>query len=887
MGVLLFVGIKSVGPNIEKTTNAFVKENNVSDLQIVSTAGITTADKELVESIGDTKGELGYSFPYVEENNDLNLQIYSYDKKGQQNKLRVTDGRMPETNKEIVLDSILKDDYKMGETIELKDDTLKEQKVKIVGFVESPLYIENSSRGNTTVGDGQLDGFLYSPIENFDSSAYSILYVRFGHQQTQDIFSEVYKNSSTQKTNDLEDLFEDRKSERRQEIVDEAMEDVEKNQDDLDENKDELTQEQTKLDDAKKELDAKKQQLAEQREQLVAAYGEEIANQQLADPQNQLDEAEQELSNQQKELNGNLQKIQEGQDEIDDAIKEINDIKEPNYIFTDRISNPGYEQFTSLSDRIDAIGNIFPVFFFFIAILITFTTITRMIEENRKEIGTLKALGYRNTEISSKYILYASLTAVIGTTVGILVGTKGLPPIVFTMLRRMFIFRTYPTNYWLLPIVIAIFAALLATLGSSLLVLFRELREKPAELLVARAPKAGKRVFLERITPLWRHFSFNQKVTARNLLRYKSQMILTILGIAGCTGLMLAGFGLNDSIGAPAEQQFEKLHHYQAIVTLEEEKKANEDSKVGQTLSKEKQVTDQLPIYNEQVTFKGDNISNQSASLTVTSQKEKFSDYVKIVSKSKNSKTELNDEGAIVSQRLAKIFDVSVGQTLTMSDSSGNDYELKVTGITENYLGHNVYMTNAYYEQVTGEAPQENTFFIKTTSLTSDEESQLAKTLQETGDVINTTYMSDQLEQQENATSSMQPVVLIFIILSGTLAFVVLYNLTNINISERERELATIKVLGFYNKEVTNYIVRENVVFTFFGILFGFGIGYILTWFIAEMASSDMLVFPVVVPGIGYVVSAIMTFVFSGIVMIITHFKLKGINMIEALSSNE
>ncbi len=190
MGVLLFVGIKSVGPNIEKTTNAFVKENNVSDLQIVSTAGITTADKELVEGIGDTKGELGYSFPYVEENNDLNLQIYSYDKKGQQNKLRVTDGRMPETNKEIVLDSILKDDYKMGETIELKDDTLKEQKVKIVGFVESPLYIENSSRGNTTVGDGQLDGFLYSPIENFDSSAYSILYVRFGHQQTQDIFSE-------------------------------------------------------------------------------------------------------------------------------------------------------------------------------------------------------------------------------------------------------------------------------------------------------------------------------------------------------------------------------------------------------------------------------------------------------------------------------------------------------------------------------------------------------------------------------------------------------------------------------------------------------------------------------------------------------------------------
>lgn len=887
MGVLLFVGIKSVGPDLETTVNDYVKENKVSDLQVQATLGLTEKDKELAESIGDTKAQLAYSFPYVDEADDLNLQIYSYEEKEDQNLLKVTDGHLPEKEDEVVVDFLLADEFKLGDTLEIKEDTLKKQKLKIVGFVQSPLYIDDSTRGTTTVGDGQLDGFVYLPIANFEADAYSILYVHFSNRENQDIFSDEYQDLTIDQTDKLEELFKARKSERREEIVTEAMAEVDKNQAELDDNKNELADGQSQLNTAKKQLDAKKQELAAQKEQVVAAYGEEVADQQLAEPQRQLTEAEEELSSQQEELDESLKKIQAGQADIDDAKKEVDDTEEPNYILSDRDSNPGFTEFTSLSDRIDAIGNVFPVFFFFIAILITFTTITRMIEENRKEIGTLKALGYHNGEIASKYILYALLTAFIGTTLGILVGTKAIPPVVFMMLKAMYVFETYPTSFWLIPITIAIVAALIATLGSSLLVLKRDLNEKPADLLVPRAPKAGKRVFLERITPIWSRFSFNQKVTARNLLRYKSRMILTILGIAGCTGLMLAGFGLRDSIAAPAEKQFEELTKYQAIVTLDADNEASQDSKTANILADTQQVTEKLPIYSEQVSFKKAKVSKQSASLMVVDDVAAFSNYVKIAPQTKDSAQTLTDKGAIISQRLAKIFAVTVGDTLAMTDNDGNEYDLKISGITENYVGHNVYMTADYFKALTDKAVLENTYLVKTKTMTDTKESQLAKKLQDTDEVINITFMSDQIEKQASATTNMQPIVLIFIVLSGTLAFVVLYNLTNINISERERELATIKVLGFYDKEVTNYIIRENVIFTILGILFGFGIGYVLTWFIAAMASSDMVVFPLILPLSGYLISAGMTLLFTGIVTIITHFKLKRINMIGALKSNE
>nr|WP_281419041.1 ABC transporter permease [Enterococcus alishanensis] len=506
-----------------------------------------------------------------------------------------------------------------------------------------------------------------------------------------------------------------------------------------------------------------------------------------------------------------------------------------------------------------------------------------MIEENRKEIGTLKSLGYRKREIASKYILYALLAALIGTVFGVVIGTLVLPKIVFHLLSDQYIFTNYQYHFIFWPIVLAVIVALIATLGASLLTLMKELRENATTLLMPKAPKAGKRVFLERIKPIWRRMSFNQKVTYRNLFRYKARMILTIVGIAGCTGLMLAGFGLQDSISAPVEKQFVALTKYQGIVTLN----GTVQTEAEKVLTENPQVTAELPVYTDTVTFNLTGHSKQTATLYVSDQPEKFSQYVALKDEKTKAHISLSNQGALISQRLAKIYQVTKGDQLTFEDNDGKNYQIKVAGIVENYLGHNLYLSKEYYQEISGQTFTHNSYLIKTKKMTNSQEKKLAEDLLQTGEVLTTTYTSNQMAKQEAATENLGSIVLIFIVLSGTLAFVVLYNLTNINISERARELATIKVLGFFNQEVTMYIVRENIMFTLFGILFGFGIGNLLTRFILAMASSDMIVFPLVISWQGYVISAVMTVVFSVIVMGVTHFKLKQIDMIAALKSNE
>lgn len=887
MGVMLFVGIKSIGPNLEQTANTYIKKTNLSDLQIVSTAGLTTKDKEIVEKINGANVELAYSFPYLDDWKQLNLQLYSYNSAQKQNKFTLLDGHIPKSSSEIVIDKTLQKEYSIGDTIKIDNNQLREKEYKVVGYVESPLYMNNEERGMTTIGDGEVDGFVYIPEDAFDSENYSIMYVTFDSLANKDFFSDSYENRIEKKVDKLDRLFDTRKIERKKELQDKANSELEVQEKTVAENETKLIDAQKALSDAKVQLETQKEQLTAQKEQVISQYGQSVADQQFAAAEEQIANTEKQLNEQQQTLIENQEKIKEAKEKIEAAKNDIKEMDTPNYIINTRDSSPGFSEYTSLSDRINAIGNVFPVFFFFVAILITFTTITRMIEENRKEIGTLKALGYFKHEIASKYILYALLTAFVGTLVGVIAGTKYLPPIVFSMLKKLYVFPSYTTNFWFVPIVIAIGAALVATLGSSFLVLSRNLNEKPAALLIPKAPKAGKRVLLERVTPIWSRLNFNQKVTYRNLFRYKARMILTILGIAGCTGLILAGFGLNYSVSAAAHKQFNEITHYQAIVTLDKDSDANKENKVKDILDTETNVKDYLPIYSEQVTFKEKNIANQTATLYVTNDTNRIKQFFTFHRETNDSKVKLGNDGAIISQRLAKIYDVKVGDRLTMQDAEGNKYKLKIAGIVENYLGHNVFMTEDYYRNVTSNHFVSNSYLVKTKNLTNNQEARLSQILRDTDEVQNTSFISTQIEKQDSQSRSLQPVVFIFIVLSGTLAFVVLYNLTNINISERERELATIKVLGFFDNEVTMYIVRENVIFTIFGILFGFGIGKMLTWFIITMASSDLVTFPLIIPWESYLISAAMTTVFSAIVMVVTHLKLKHINMIEALKSNE
>lgn len=792
MGVMLFVGIKSVGPDLEATVNQFIKQNELSDVQIVSSAGLTKEDQKAAEEIKGVQAELGHSFPVTLK--QQNIQLYSYSN-NQANKLTLTAGHLPKKKDQVVLDEKLRNDYRMGDQFTIDNQQLRQQEFTVVGFVTSPIYVDERERGTTTIGDGELAGFMYLPETAFDDQNFSILYISSDRLKNIDYFSKKYENRLEKLDDQLTEVF---------------------------------TQQGI----------ARQEQLQSVADQQALANGLEAGTMAIATP---------------------------------------------NYMINPRNSNPGFTEYTSLSDRIDAIANVFPVFFFFIAVLITFTTMTRMIEENRKEIGTLKSLGYRKREIASKYILYALLAALIGTVFGVVIGTLALPKIVFHLLSDQYIFTNYQYHFIFWPIVLAVIVALIATLGASLLTLMKELRENATTLLMPKAPKAGKRVFLERIKPIWRRMSFNQKVTYRNLFRYKARMILTIVGIAGCTGLMLAGFGLQDSISAPVEKQFVALTKYQGIVTLN----GNVQTEAEKVLMENQLVTAQLPVYTDTVTFNITGYSKQTATLYVSDQPEKFSQYVALKDEKTKANISLSNQGALISQRLAKIYQVTKGDRLTFEDNDGKNYQIKVAGIVENYLGHNLYLSKEYYQEISGQTFTQNSYLIKTKKMTNSQEKKLAEDLLQTGEVLTTTYTSNQMAKQEAATENLGSIVLIFIVLSGTLAFVVLYNLTNINISERARELATIKVLGFFNQEVTMYIVRENIMFTLFGILFGFGIGNLLTRFILAMASSDMIVFPLVISWQGYVISAVMTVVFSVIVMGVTHFKLKQIDMIAALKSNE
>lgn len=801
LGTFLFVGIKAVGPSKEYTANKYMNQSHLSDMQVLSTAGLTSKDAEIAESVPGVEAQLGYKFSYVDQDSNNIAEIFSYDKNDIQNQLLLVEGKLPTQANEIVLDALAK---KNG--ISLNDDYLIDNSnhlenihYKVVGFANSPIFIDNKERGVTNVGNGSITYFAYVPIENFNSPAFSIMYVNFDNTKNLDRFKDKYKDIMEENTEDLEKVFVDRPAERMLELLGTIPDDSSTM------NIDEISSNSTN----------------------------------------------------------------------------------PTYYFNGVETNPGFQSYSSLAERIDAIGNVFPVFFIFIAMLITFTTMTRMVEEKRKEIGTLKALGYSKIEISSKYITYALIAAFVGCFFGIIIGTNMLPRVVFEITRDQYIFTQTQIIYSWLAILLSLLFVLISTLGSTIIILIKELHEKPALLMVAKAPKAGKRILLEYITPLWSRLNFNQKVSYRNLFRFKSRMILAIIGIAGCTGLMIAGFGIKDSVDGAVTKQFGPITHYDGAVTLNEGLIAGNEISVNNIFDSNSKVKSYLPVFSEMVTFENKDANNQSASLFVPSSNEDFSSYVSLKDTSSNKEISLPKEGVVVTSKLAKLLNCEVGDTISIIDANNNTQKIKVVNVVENYLGHFIYMNKDYYENVFGKTYTPNTYLIQTKELNIDQEKALIKELNNTKKVANITFLSTEINQQLSLTENLGSIVLILVVLSGMLAFVVLYNLTNINISERVRELSTLKVLGFYNGEVTMYIVRENVIFTIFGILLGFLVGNLLTSFIIQTVELDILVFPLIIHNVAYIFSGVLTLLFSFIVLLFTHFKLKRVDMIESLKSSE
>lgn len=589
LGTLLFVGVKTAGPVMQKTMDHYVGTAGLSDLQIVSTGGLTQKDIAQAEKIPDAKVETGKQIYYSNTGKNEVIQIFSYNKNNKQNKLQLTDGKLPEKPNQLVLDEKAEDEgYKIGDIYQIDSDELKEKEYTITGFVRSPLFINNLERGYANIGNGSVDYFVYLPESAFKTDIYSVLYLDFTNVKNLNTYSKAYKDKMEQNQEKAEKYLQDRPEERLEELKKSANEELEPAQQKITEGKAQIAQGRTQLEDAKKQLaqqSAAIQQLPEaQRTIAVQTLSQQEA--QLAEQERQLVEKERELASAEEELNRNAEKIE--------------NLTKPSYLYNERSENVGFQEFGDLSDRIAAIANVFPVFFFFIAALITFTTMTRMVEENRREIGTLKALGYTKVEIAKKYAIYASLASGIGIVLGTILGTNLLPRIIFELSNERYDIGSALIFYDWPPILQAAAAFFIAAFGAAMIVLFKDLRERPAALLQPKAPKPGKRIFLEYITPLWSRLSFNQKISYRNLFRYKSRMLMAIIGIAGCAGLMVAGVGLKDSLSSVSAKQFGPIIDYQAIVTLDS---STEDSrqKAADMLQKQEKVNEILAIHTQTV----------------------------------------------------------------------------------------------------------------------------------------------------------------------------------------------------------------------------------------------------------------------------------------------
>lgn len=641
----------------------------------------------------------------------------------------------------------------------------------------------------------------------------------------------------------------------------------------------------SKLYEAEKQLENSRAELAKGKKSLEE--GKAKGERELQKVKEKFDESEEKLREGQKAIEENKEKLAEGRKEVEEKEKStLNDLDECNYYVFDRTDNPGYSGYKDSINSLDSIASVLPVFFFIVAVLICLTTMTRMVEEKRIEIGTMKALGYGDFEISLKFVIYAALASILGCLLGILVGSNILPKIISNAYTSVYALPNIDTYYYSSYIIQALVISILCTVGAALFVVRVELKNKPANLMRPKAPKLGKKILLERITPIWKRLNFNQKVTFRNIFRYKQRMLMTIFGIAGCMALLVTGFGLKDSNTGMVEKQFDKLWKYEAMVVFGDNPTETEIQKYNETLKELPGYENNLRMHQESVTFSKEGMNKQTVSLYVPENKDELDKFILLNDRISGEKYEIPDEGVIINEKLGKLLGVSIGDTITFKDENNNPHEVKVKEIAENYLMHSMYMSPSYYEKAFGKKAIYNTDLINFDKSKINED-EISSKLMECKDVVNVTMTSQIEKTTKESAANMNIVMLVIILSAGSLAFVVLYNLNNINVSERIRELSTIKVLGFFDDEVTMYILRENIILTLLGILSGSVLGKILHAFIIRTSETDtMMMYPKIHIS-SYIFSALITILFTVIVMILMHVKLRKVNMIDALKSNE
>ena len=628
------------------------------------------------------------------------------------------------------------------------------------------------------------------------------------------------------------------------------------------------------IDNGYKELEKGKKELSSRESSLNNQFAK--AEKEIEDGKKEIEDAKETLEKEEKKFN---EEIKDAEKEIEDAKEDIEGIKEGKWYIFDREDDTGFSSFIDSINSMNNIATLFPIIFYLVAILISSTSMSRMVEEERGDIGTLKALGYSNLRIINKYIAYSLLSTVLGGIIGMFIGFILIPTVVWENYSIIYYLpEFYPKlrfSYGILGTVIAVICITGSTVHSA----YKELKDEPSSLMRPKSPKMGKKVILEKIPFIWKRLNFSSKTTVRNVFRYKKRALMTIIGISGCTALILAGFGLRDSIKDIAEYQYGRVFEYDLVVSLnkEDEELVNlvKNSDIVESVS----LTDSL---SGSISAEG---IKRDTSIIVVENTEDFKNIANLRDIDSGNIIDLSNEGVLISDKLASLLEIEKGENITLTDSDNNEFEYKVLGIVENYIGHYVYINKDLYESKENDF-NINTLFIKYKEGNNDNEA-FEEMLLDDNSVTSITVVENSLEHVRDLLKSLDLVVMILIVSSALLAFVVLYNLANVNISERVREIATLKVLGFYDKEVDNYINRESIILTCIGIVIGLIAGVFLTGFVISTCETENMRFARNILLHSYIYSILITSVFSIIVNFATHFVLKKINMVESLKSIE
>lgn len=842
LGVFVFIGLKETTPAMVNTYNKTLEQHNIYDLRVTNDFGINDGDIDEIRKLENIdKLEIYNKKNYKLENSTNSIDIETLPKELATPKL--IKGKLPTNNNEITVVDSLEKIYKIGDTINLVDDKSEEKKLKnysykVVGYVHGADHTEVSSNNPT---NNSYFGYINRENFQFDNvTGVNIKLKGISYKYSDKKYIEEVNKSRDQ----LIDILKERK------LVDE---------------KNYKSNTSQKIKESEERLASIEKELASNSERLELLKNVDI--QRYAEQSSKLNEAKKQLQDNKKKLEVSKR-----------AFEETN---YPRFNVENIRGLVHYAQFIDSAGSLSFLANVFSIFLFSVSVLVSLTTLTRMVDENRTSIGTLKALGYSNRDIFKKYYIYGGVSTVIGTILGIIAGYLVIVPIIYNSYSRFFTFKEPYIVYNLHIIALAFLISILCILLAVFIPLRKNLKERSAYLLRPKTPSSGSRIFLENVSFIWKRLSFLRKVTFRNIFRYKVRMFMTIFGVMGCLTLMFIGFAIRFGVIDISNEQFKIINKIDVLATYNPYAEKEDIDKISKEIGSNSNVENFTKVNVQKATVEKNNEVLDTAQL-VTLDRNNYKDYITLMDNRSN--IELPKDSIVINEKLAYLYNLSVGDNFKVIINE-KEYTLKIGAINKNYFGNILYMDREYFSKVFDKTYSDNSFIIKMNN--SDEVEKMASKLQDNPYVANVSDNSKIQENLDNFISGLDIIVVVMVLCSLALALVVLYNLINVNVSERQRELSTIKVLGFYPREVTIYVFREIFYLSIIGIVIGNYIAYRLYLkIILELASRTMM-FSSRVPIAVYTLSTGVTLVIIIFVMAIMHRRLKKVNMVESLKAIE